>query len=415
LVGTDGANVILSQSAVFTSINVANAIPTTITASISGSAAGNYTLIQPSGILANITPKAITITGTTIANKVYDRTDSATVTAGALDGVIAADQSNVSLNSAAAFSSNQVGTAIPVIMNSSISGSAAGNYTLTQPTGITANITTKALTITATNVTSVYGSTTNLGNSAFTQSGLISGDAVNAVTIQHDGSNAIAATVNANTYSDAIIASSASGSGLSNYEITYVPGSLIVTPANLTITPIAKSAVYNGNALNTTTYSASAANYLVSGYLNTDSASNTPLDFTGSLGFTQNSSPATVQNAGAYNFAAGTLAVTTSNSNYTVALNSSLTNQYVITPAVVSLSATKVYDGTPTFSAGDTGTTFTVATGIGSQTLVINGSATANSSNVIGVSSLNTAGLLLGDGTNGGLASNYNLPASTGK
>ena len=53
-----------------------------------------------------------------------------------------------------------------------------------------------------------------------------------------------------------------------------------------------------------------------------------------------------------------------------------------------------------------------MATGIGSQTLSISGSASANSANVVGVSSLNTAGLVLADGT--GLASNYVLPASTG-
>jgi hypothetical protein len=72
-----------------------------------------------------------------------------------------------------------------------------------------------------------------------------------------------------------------------------------------------------------------------------------------------------------------------------------------------------VYDGTTTLTAGDTGTNFTVTTGIGSQTLTVNGSANANSANVIGVSSLNTTGLSLVDGAGGGLASNYRLPVTT--
>jgi mucin-19 len=220
-------------------------------------------------------------------------------------------------------------------------------------------------------------------------------------------------TVNAGTYNSSIIASAATGTGLSNYAITYVAGNLTVTPATLTVTPISQSVVYNGNTLNATTYSANAANYAVTGYKNADSASNTTLAFTGSLGFTANGSAATVQNAGTYGFAANTLAITTTNANYQVVLASSLTNSYVITPAAVSLSASKVYDGTATFTAGDAGTSFTVATGIGSQTLTVNGSASANSANVIGISSLNTSGLLLANGTNGGLASNYVLPTTT--
>ena len=186
-----------------------------------------------------------------------------------------------------------------------------------------------------------------------------------------------------------------------------------MTPATLTVAPLAKSVVYNGNALTAATYSTNAANYAVTGYKNADSASNTSLAFTGSLGFTANGSTATVQNVGTYGYTANTLAITTTNTNYQVVLASSLTNSYVITPATVSLSASKVYDGITTFTAGDAGTSFTVATGIGSQTLTVNGSASANNANVIGVSSLNTTGLLLANGANGGLASNYVLPATT--
>ena len=413
LVGSDGANVSLTQSGQFGSANAANAISVAVTASVSGSASGNYALVQPNPVSANITPKALTVSGTVVSNKVYDRTTDATVTAGSLVGVISADSSNVVFTRAGVFTSSSVGTAVAITMNSSIGGSAAANYSLTQPTGVSANITAKPLTITASNVSSTYGSTTSLGTSAFTQTGLITGDAINTVTLQYSGSSAVAATVNAATYNSAIVASAASGAGLSNYAISYVAGQLTVTPATLTLAPIARSAVYNGNALNAATYSASAANYAVTGYKNADSASNVTLTLTGSLGFTANGASATVQNAGTYGYAAGNLAVSTSNTNYQVVLASSLTNSYVVTPATVSLSASKVFDGTTTFTAGDAGTNFTVATGIGSQTLTVNGSASANSATVIGVSNLNTTGLSLVNGTGGGLASNYILPATT--
>ncbi|MBV5279771.1 MAG: hypothetical protein J0651_00365, partial [Actinobacteria bacterium] len=227
--------------------------------------------VQPNPVTANITPKELTVTSTAVSNKVYDRTTAATVTAGALDGVISTDNGNVVLTRAATFVTSGVGTAIAIVMNNTITGTAAANYTLTQPTGVTANITTKALTITADNVSNIiYGSTTSLGTSAFTQSGLITGDTIAAVTL------------------------------LYNYAISYVAGNLTVTPATLTVAPIAKSVVYNGNALTAATYSTNAANYTVTGYKNADLASDVTLAFTGSLGFTANGTTATVQNAGTY-------------------------------------------------------------------------------------------------------------------
>jgi autotransporter-associated beta strand protein len=414
LVGSDGANVSLAQTATFASVNVAQAITVTSVASITGTKAANYILTQPNTVTANITPKALTVTGTTVSNKEYDGTTTATFTGGTLSGVVTADINNVSLTRAGTFTSSNVGNSIAVAINHSISGTAIGNYTLTQPTGISANITAKALTITADNVSSIYGNTTNLGTTAFTQTGLLSGASISSVTLQYNGSNAVAATTNTGSYTNSIIASAVTGSGLSNYAISYVAGNLSVTPATLTITPTAKSTVYNGSSLNATAYSANTANYTVSGYKNTDSATNTPLAFAGALGFTAGGSSSSVLDAGTYGYAAGDLAVTTTNANYTVALNSTLTNQYVVTPATVSLTARKIYDGSSSFVVGTAGTTLTVATGIGSQTLTVSGSANANNANVIGVSSLNNSGLTLVNGSNGGLAANYVLPATTG-
>jgi hypothetical protein len=67
--------------------------------------------------------------------------------------------------------------------------------------------------------------------------------------------------------------------------------------------------------LNAATYSTSAANYAITGYKNADSASNVALTLTGSLGFTANGTSATVQNAGTYGYAAGNLAISTTNGN----------------------------------------------------------------------------------------------------
>src|SRR5204863_2694163 len=68
---------------------------------IGGGDAGNYTLTQPT-TTADITAKALTVTGITASNKAYDRTPSATldVSGAALVGAVSGD--TVSLGSGSA-------------------------------------------------------------------------------------------------------------------------------------------------------------------------------------------------------------------------------------------------------------------------------------------------------------------------
>jgi len=65
----------------FSSTNAANNIPINFTAfSIGGADAGNYSLTQPTGLTANITPKPLIAFVATIGSKTYDGTTAATVT-----------------------------------------------------------------------------------------------------------------------------------------------------------------------------------------------------------------------------------------------------------------------------------------------------------------------------------------------
>jgi autotransporter-associated beta strand protein len=76
---------------------------------------------------------------------------------------------------------------------------------------------------------------------------------------------------------------------------------------------------------------------------------------------------------------------------------------FVVNPKTVTLSASKTYDGNTSL------TNFvTVTTGVGSQTLTYTGAA-ANDANVATANKFISA-ITLADGTNGGLASNYQLP-----
>jgi len=133
-------------SALFSDKNVADGISVNVTGiSIAGADAGNYTFNTTASTTANITPKELTVTGVTANNKAYDGTTAATLntTSATLDGKISGDI--VSLDAAHAvgtFATKDVGINIPVTVSGlAISGADMGNYTLTQPVGITANIT----------------------------------------------------------------------------------------------------------------------------------------------------------------------------------------------------------------------------------------------------------------------------------
>jgi CSLREA domain-containing protein len=89
-----------------------------------------------------------------------------------------------------------------------------------------------ALTITANNDTKPFGMLKTFGGTAFTQTGLVAGDSITGVSQASDGAAASAA---AGQYD--IVASAATGTGLGNYTITYVKGTLTVTTPVVT-TPV---------------------------------------------------------------------------------------------------------------------------------------------------------------------------------
>src|SRR3989442_608974 len=139
-------------SATFADKTVVNGKPVTVLGvALSGVDAGNYTVSQPSGLTANITAKNLTINGAVANNKEYDGSTTATVTFGgaSLVGVVLGDV--VSINSAgysATFADKTVANGKPVTVTGvALSGGDAGNYTVSQPSGLTANITAKNLTI----------------------------------------------------------------------------------------------------------------------------------------------------------------------------------------------------------------------------------------------------------------------------
>jgi The GLUG motif. len=86
-----------------------------------------------------IVPKALTVAGVTALDKVYDGTTLATLAGGTLTGLISGD--TVTLIEVGTFATPNTGNGIAVTAAVSLGGASAGNYTVTQPIGLTANIT----------------------------------------------------------------------------------------------------------------------------------------------------------------------------------------------------------------------------------------------------------------------------------
>ncbi|MCZ8295811.1 MAG: YDG domain-containing protein, partial [Flavobacterium sp.] len=112
--------------------------PVTFALTLNGAQAGNYTLTQPTGITVSIATKTLTVNGATAQNKVFDGNTNAVIT-GTLNGVVLGD--TVTFNGTGTFASSAVGNNIAVTSTATLGGVDAANYTLTQPTGLTANIT----------------------------------------------------------------------------------------------------------------------------------------------------------------------------------------------------------------------------------------------------------------------------------
>ena len=128
----------------------------------------------------------LTVTGAAAANKVYDKTNAATIS-GTLSGVVSGDA--VTLIGTGTFAQVNIGAGIVVTSTSTLSGTNAGSYTLTQPTGLTANITARALTVTGAANSKTYDGTTSSATVPTITSGALQGSDVAAFTETYDTKN----------------------------------------------------------------------------------------------------------------------------------------------------------------------------------------------------------------------------------
>ncbi|WP_343632466.1 YDG domain-containing protein [Roseateles sp.] len=165
----------VSASGQFADKNAGNGKSVDVQLALSGADAGNYTIANPTGQTASITPKALGIGSVTVGDKVYDGTRGASVTTSGTTGIVAGDDLGVSASGQ--FADKNAGNGKSVDVQLSLSGADAGNYTIANPTGQTASITPKALGIGSVTVgDKVYDGTRGASVTTSGTTGIVAGD-----------------------------------------------------------------------------------------------------------------------------------------------------------------------------------------------------------------------------------------------
>lgn len=235
----DGDDVQVIGGGTFNNFNVATGKPVTAALSLDGADAGNYTLTQPTGLTADITAKNLTVTSADVVNKAYDGTTAATIENAVLDGIVAGDEADVTIVSGT-FAQAEIGDDIAVT-NLVISGAAAGNYSLTQPEGLTGDIT--GMVVTLANATAQ--NKTYDGTTAATITGSLAGVAPgDDVTFTGTGTFASAGAANGIEVTPTI---TLGGTDADNYVFTQPTGlTANITPKALTVAATAANKEYDG-------------------------------------------------------------------------------------------------------------------------------------------------------------------------
>ena len=206
-----------------------------------GGLAGNYSISPGQTTTANITAKALTVSGITATNKTYDATTSATLDTSSVSysGLVTGDIFTGSYSGV--FANANVGTGKTINITSSHSGADVNNYTVTDQSTTTANITAKVLTATASASNKTYdGATTAL--TSLTLSGLIGSETLGQ-TVASTFDNKNVGTGKTVTVNSITLADGSNGGLAANYSISAGQ----TTTANVTTKSLTVSGVTASN------------------------------------------------------------------------------------------------------------------------------------------------------------------------
>jgi hypothetical protein len=152
VIGLVGTDTVTGQAETYTIANAGTGKTLTVSAYTvnDGNSGNNYTVSTVDDVTGAISKAALTLSGVLANNKVYDGTTVATLITGAASvTALGADMVTLSsVGATGAFADSNVGLAKPVaVMGFTIGGADAGNYMLTQPAGLTADITGASLVV----------------------------------------------------------------------------------------------------------------------------------------------------------------------------------------------------------------------------------------------------------------------------
>jgi filamentous hemagglutinin family protein len=371
----------------------------------SGGTAGvatNYTLVGGTDAV-NVTALGITVTATA-NNKPYDTTTAATVTL-ASSGVLGSDQVSFSDTSATFSDANAATGKTVTVSGLGLGGTDGGNYTISNANATattTANIAPAIINLSGTRV---YDANTDAAASLFESNGSIAGVAGQLLTLSGTGTLA-----GKNVGSESLTSlgtltlgnggSSGTAGVATNYTLVGGTDAVNVTALGITVSATAANKVYDATNAATVTLSSS-------GVLGNDQV-------------TFSDTSATFNNANAGNGKTVTVSgISTSGTdggNYTISNANDLANTMAnISPAVINLSGTRVYDANTDAAASVFESNGSIA-GVAGQLLTLTGSATLAGKNV-GSESLTSLGTLTlsngGSGGTAGVATNYTLLGGT--
>lgn len=214
----------------------------------------NYTLSLAEGAPEfSITTRELTISGLSVEDRFYNGSDVAALTGTPeLVGVLDADKANVSRGGTASakFASKNVSLSEAgavqaqaiTVTGYSITGEAAGNYTLIQPSGLTAKINPALVIATAGSHNGTYDSTVHSLSAC-----VVTGTYTTGVSCTNTYTGTLGTNVDDPSVEISAEVAYADGELASNFKVTSVPGSYAITPAPVTATAGSFSGPYDGD------------------------------------------------------------------------------------------------------------------------------------------------------------------------
>jgi filamentous hemagglutinin family protein len=259
--GADDVTLVGGASGTFDSKNAGSGKAITVSGNgLGGADAGNYQLVQQTGLTATVTQAKLHVTGLTALDKVYDATTAATLGGSASVAALNGDAVTVAGSASATFDSKNAGSGKAVtVSGNSLSGADAGNYLLVQQTGLSASVAKASLTVSGlTALDKVYDGTTiaTLGGNASVAA--LGGD---AVTLAGTASGAFDSKNVGSAKAVTVSGTSLSGVDAGNYQLVGQTSlSATVTKARLLVSGLtAVDKVYDGSTAATLSGTAALA------------------------------------------------------------------------------------------------------------------------------------------------------------